>query len=88
MVKLSELKTFGNRLRKTCWHLQIRTVSEAKRKAEKEKFGDVLSRENDKAEICKIAKQITATSRDVAGDKCVKNNRGVLATSDQEKHLA
>ena len=31
---------------------------------------------------------MTAINRDVIGDKCIKNNREVLATSDQEKHLA
>ena len=32
--------------------------------------------------------QMTATNRDVTGGKCVKNDGGVLATNDQEKHLA
>ena len=31
---------------------------------------------------------MTARNRDVAGDKCVKNDRRVFATNDQEEHLA
>ena len=31
---------------------------------------------------------MTATNQSVVGDRCVKNVRGVLATSDREKHLA
>ena len=48
----------------------------------------MLRWEDDSAEIPKIAKQMTATNQETAGDKCVNNDRGVLATSDQEKHLA
>lgn len=28
-----------------------------------------------------------ATNRDVVGDKCKKNDRGILATSDKERAL-
>ena len=51
----------------------------------------MLRRENDRAQVFKIAKQITTTNRDIAGDKCVKNDgrgRGDLATSDHGKHLS
>ena len=34
----------------------------------------MLRRENDRAQVFKIAKQITTTNRDIAGDKCVKND--------------
>ena len=30
---------------------------------------------------------MSATNRDVVGDKCKKNDRGVLTTSDQERAL-
>ena len=65
-----------------------RAVYDAKRVAEEERFGGELRREDDRAEVFKIAKQMTASNRDVVGDKCVGNDRGNLATSDQEKHLA
>ena len=56
----------------------------------------MLRRENDRAQVFKIAKQITTTNRDIAGDKCVKNDGreggegggGDLATSDPGKHLS
>ena len=54
----------------------------------------MLRRENDRAQVFKIAKQITTTNRDIAGDKCVKNDGreggegGDLATSDHGKHLS
>ena len=47
----------------------------------------MLRREDDRAEVFKVTKQVAATNRDVVGDKCMKNERGILATSDQEKHL-
>ena len=56
---------------------------DTKRGAEKGRFGDKLRLVNDRAEVLKIAKQMTATNWDVVGDKCVKNNRGLFATSDQ-----
>ena len=34
----------------------------------------MLRRENDRAQVFKIAKQITTTNRDIAGDKCVKDD--------------
>lgn len=30
---------------------------------------------------------MSATNRDVVGDKCKKNDRGILATSDKERAL-
>ena len=59
-------------------------VYDAKRAAQKERFGDVLRCEDDKAEVLKIVKQITATNRDVTEDKCGKNDREVSATSNLE----
>lgn len=65
-----------------------RAVYDAKKAAEEERFGQVLRREDDRAEVFKIAKQMISTNRDVVGDKCVRNDRGDLATSDQDKLLA
>ena len=56
---------------------------DTKRGAEKGRFGDKLRQVNDRAEVLKIAKQMTATNWDVVGYKRVKNNRGLFATSDQ-----
>ena len=40
---------------------------------------------DDRAGVLNIATGTTATNRNVVGDKCVENDRGVVATSDQEK---
>ena len=56
---------------------------DTKRGAEKGRFGDKLRQVNDRAEVLKIAKQMPATNWDVVGEKRVKNNRGLFATSDQ-----
>lgn len=48
---------------------------DAKTAVEFERFGNVLSRENDRAQIFKRAKQMTTTNRDIVGDKCVRNDR-------------
>ena len=65
-----------------------RAVYNAKEKSEKERFGNVLIREDQREEVFKIAKQMAAVNRDVVGDKCVRNDKGVLATSERDKHLA
>ena len=36
----------------------------------------------------KIAKQMKGTNHDEVGDKCIKNDNGELAVTDDEKHLA
>ncbi len=51
-----------------------RAVYDAKKIAEEERFRDVLRREDDRAEVFKIAKQMTTSNRDVVGDKCVRND--------------
>ena len=48
----------------------------------------MLRRGEDRAGVFNIATGTTATNRNVVGDKCVENDRGVVATSDQEKYLA
>ena len=57
----------------------------AKKKAEEERFGDVLRREDHRAEVFKIARQMKAANKDVMGENCVKNDSGKLATTDTEK---
>ena len=65
-----------------------RAVYEAKKLAKQERFGDVLRREDHRAEVFRIAKQMMSTNRDVVGDKCIIDDNGVLATSDKDKHKA
>ena len=62
-----------------------KAVSDAKRVAKLERFGDVLRREDEIAQLSKIAKQMTATNRDIVCDKCIRNDRGDLAASDMGK---
>ena len=58
---------------------------EAKKRAEEERFGNILQREDQRTDLFRIAKQMISVNRDVVGDKCVKNDEGVLATSDKGK---
>ena len=62
-----------------------RAVYDAKRAAQLERFGNTSRSEG---EVFKIAKQTKTTHQDTAGDKCIRNNRGDLATSAHGKHLA
>ena len=51
-----------------------KAVHAAKKKTEQERFRDVLRQEDDRAEVFKIAKQMTTRNHDVIGEKCVRNN--------------
>ena len=62
-----------------------KAVYDAKKIAEQERFGDISRRDDQKTELFRIAKQMKSDNRDVVGDNCVKNDRGVLATSDSQK---
>ena len=62
-----------------------RAVYNAKRVAKLERFGDVLRREDDRAQLSKIAKQMTATNTDIVCEKCIRNDKGDLAASDMGK---
>ena len=64
-----------------------RAVYDKKRAAKLEKFENVLGREDDRPQSFKIAEQMT-TNQDIVGDKCIRNDRGYLGTSDHRKHLA
>lgn len=48
----------------------------------------MLRRDDDRAQVFKIAKQMTTTNQDTVGEKCVRNDKSDLATSNQGKHLA
>ena len=64
-----------------------RAVYDAKRAAKLKRFGNVLRGEDDRAQVFKIAKQMTTINQDIVGDKCIRNDRGDLATCDYGKHL-
>ena len=51
-------------------------------------FVNALRREDDRAQVFKIAEQMTAINQDIVGDKCVRNDRGDVPTSDYGKLLA
>ena len=53
-----------------------RAVYDARRVAEPVRFGEVLRREDNRAEVFKIAKHMCAANRDVIGENCVKNKKG------------
>ena len=55
---------------------------------EEEKFSSIINRDDSRKEVFKIVKQMEAKNCDVVGDKCVKNDKGELALTDAEKHLA
>ena len=64
-----------------------RAFYDAKRAAELERFENVLKREDDRAQVFKISKQVTTRNQEIVRDRRVRNDRGDLATSDHEKHL-
>lgn len=63
-------------------------VYDAKRAAELERTGNMFRREDERAQVFKIVKQMTTINGNILGDKCVGNDRVDLATTDHGKHLA
>ena len=57
-------------------------------KAERNRFADALRREDQRNEVFKIAKQMKNTNQDVVGEKCIRNDEGNLASTEEEKKLA
>ena len=64
-----------------------KAVYDARRVAEKVRFGEVLRRKNNRTEVFKIAKHMSATNRGVIGKNCVKNDKMDLAVTDHKKLL-
>ena len=62
-----------------------RAIYKAKTEAEKARFTDILRRDDEKNEVFRIAKQMAKTNQDIVGEKCIRNDEGVLATSEQDK---
>ena len=60
----------------------MKTVYSAKCKTEREKFGNVMQRDDQKYDVFKIAKRMVKTNRDIIGEQCIRSDDGVLAVSD------
>ena len=84
-----ELKSGGSKnlyLEAKC---RARTAMYAEKQKQKEnRFADVLRREDQRNEVFKIAKQMKKTNQDVIGEKCIHNDEGNLASTEEEKKLA
>ena len=57
---------------------------DAKQEAQSKYFQDINTN-NDRNKICKMARAIKDTNKDVTGEKCVCDNKGNLAISDKAK---
>ncbi|KAK3896219.1 hypothetical protein Pcinc_000141 [Petrolisthes cinctipes] len=62
-----------------------RAIYKAKTEAEKARFADILRRDDEKNEVFRIAKQMAKTNQDIVGEKCIRNDDGVLAIHEQDK---
>ena len=61
------------------------TVFAAKKKAEKEKLNDI---DSDSNIIYRIAKQMKQENKDIVGEKCIRDDDGVLAFNIEDKKKA
>ena len=61
------------------------TIYAAEKRVEKERFTNLLTRDDQKNEVFKIAKQMTKTNQDIIGEKCVRDDTGELAFDDKSK---
>ena len=61
------------------------TVFSAKKKAEKEKLNDI---DSDSNIIYRIAKQMKQENKDIIGEKCIRDDDGVLAFNIEDKKKA
>ena len=57
---------------------------DAKQQAQSKYFQDINTN-NDRNKICKMARAIKDTNKDVTGEKCVCDNKGNQAISDKAK---
>ena len=62
-----------------------RQVYVARREAESRRFANVQGREEQRQEVFRIARQCVSENQDVVGESCVRNDRGDLATTDDDK---
>ncbi len=63
-------------------------VYAAKKEAEVRNFHNILSRDDEKGMVFKIAKQIVKTNQDVVGEGFVRDDKGELALDDSAKKEA
>ena len=64
------------------------TVWQAKCKAERIRFGNVLQRDEQKCDVFKIAKRMVKINQDIIGEQCIRNEDGVMEFSDKNKNIA
>ena len=48
-------------------------------------MGNVIQQDDKKYDVFKIAKRMFKTNQDIIGEKCIRNDNGVLAVSDEDK---
>ena len=58
------------------------------KRAELERFSNIINRDDSRKEVFKIAKQMKAENCSVASDKCVRNDKKELTLTDAERHVA
>ena len=58
------------------------------KRAELERFSNIINRDDIRKEVFKIAKQMKAENCSVAGGKCVRDDKEELTLTDAERHLA
>lgn len=63
-------------------------VYAAKKQAEEQKMANILRRDDEKQVVFKVAKQMMKTNQDVVGEKCVRDDNGSLAFTDNAKKKA
>lgn len=62
-----------------------RAVYDAKTKGDVEQFGNLSTNQNCRDNAFRIARQMVNQNKDIIGDACVKNDKGVLVFSETEK---
>ena len=61
---------------------------QAKCKAERKIFGNVMRRDDQKCDVFKIAKKMVKTNQDIIAEQCIRNDDGVPAASNEDKKIA
>ena len=65
-----------------------RTVYQAKCKADRKTFANVMLRDDQKCDVFKIGKRMVKTNQDIIGEQCIRNDDGLLAVTDEDKKVA
>ena len=64
-----------------------RAVCQASAETERNRFRDLLQREDHKCDVFNIAKKKVKTNQDIIGDQYVRNDDNVLAVSGEDKKI-